>query len=432
MVGLPAGALGLVLPQVLWFPGPAWLEDLGHGPAFGGPRPYNIKPEPLPVAHEGLGLTRPESIWLSVTFLLDVSIRLGFGTVSRRQWLGQYAERDQGQGAKAQGREGIPQDIKAKGFIREHPSTYTTRAGAFKPSNPNTQPRILITQSNHKPYKSAVTSVTYHTPVWAQAHPDPSGPALGRNSSGISGTNATLRLATASKPRLHHKPWYRQIQVCYIKNPCATRLTVVGVGVIGVVDVIAIVLLELSLRPSSSLCWHCLVISGGDPLPPALVVGVGVIGAVGVVTIVLLPLSLSSLCWRCLVIGGGDPLPPACHVTMGMVLCGVVVKENLRVAKDGGGRHGLTWQDSGSDNVALRRGENDGDVGEYCRLVGKYPGNNMSRGGKCDRNEYQMSIVDHGHFNARGQIEWREPPQDKSSQNLTGADKKGDNVHKHN
>ncbi|KAH9051987.1 hypothetical protein EDB83DRAFT_2316614 [Lactarius deliciosus] len=212
---------------------------------------------------------------------------------------------------------------------------------------------------------------------------------------------------------------------------------VVGVGVIGVVDVIAIVLLELSLWPSSSSCWHCLVISGGDPLPPALVVGVGVIGAVGVVTIVLLPSSLmpsssSSSCWRCLVISGGDLLPPACHVTMGMVFCGVVVKENSCVAKDGGGRHGLTWQDSGSDNVALRRGENDGDVGKYCGLVGKYPGNNMSRGGKCDRNEYQMSIVDHGCFNARGQIEWREPPQDKSSQNLTGADKKGDNAHKHN
>ncbi|KAH8985869.1 hypothetical protein EDB83DRAFT_2326009 [Lactarius deliciosus] len=84
-----------------------------------------------------------------------------------------------GQGAKAQEREGIPQDIKAKGFIRERPSTYTTRAGAFKPSNPNTQPQTLISQSNQRPYKSAVTSVTYHTPIRAQAHPDPSGPALG-------------------------------------------------------------------------------------------------------------------------------------------------------------------------------------------------------------------------------------------------------------
>ncbi|KAH9072998.1 hypothetical protein EDB83DRAFT_2313104 [Lactarius deliciosus] len=100
-------------------------------------------------------------------------------SVSRRQRLGRYAERDQGQGAKAQGREGIPQDIKAKGFIRECPSTYTTRAGAFKPSNPNTQPQTLISQSNQRPYKSAVTSVTYHTPIRAQAHPDPSGPALG-------------------------------------------------------------------------------------------------------------------------------------------------------------------------------------------------------------------------------------------------------------
>ncbi|KAH9048643.1 hypothetical protein EDB83DRAFT_2317391 [Lactarius deliciosus] len=96
-----------------------------------------------------------------------------------RRRLGRYAERDQGQGAKAQGREGIPQDIKAKGFIRERPSTYTTRAGAFKPSNPNTQPQTLISQSNQRPYKSAVTSVTYHTPIRAQAHLDPSGPALG-------------------------------------------------------------------------------------------------------------------------------------------------------------------------------------------------------------------------------------------------------------
>ncbi|KAH9080279.1 hypothetical protein EDB83DRAFT_2310563 [Lactarius deliciosus] len=84
-----------------------------------------------------------------------------------------------GQGAKAQEGEGIPQDIKAKGFIRECPSTYTTRAGAFKPSNPNTQPQTLVSQSNQRPYKSAVTSVTYHTPIRAQAHPDPSGPALG-------------------------------------------------------------------------------------------------------------------------------------------------------------------------------------------------------------------------------------------------------------
>ncbi|KAH9010198.1 hypothetical protein EDB83DRAFT_2322510 [Lactarius deliciosus] len=100
-------------------------------------------------------------------------------SVSRRRRLGRYARRDQGQGAKAQEREGVPQDIKAKGFIRERPSTYTTRAGAFKPSNPNTQPQTLISQSNQRPYKSAVTSVTYHTPIQAQAHPDPSGPALG-------------------------------------------------------------------------------------------------------------------------------------------------------------------------------------------------------------------------------------------------------------
>ncbi|KAH9009513.1 hypothetical protein EDB83DRAFT_2322736 [Lactarius deliciosus] len=100
-------------------------------------------------------------------------------SVSRRRRLGRYAGRDQGQGAKAQEREGIPQDIKAKGFVRERPSTYTTRAGAFKPSNPNTQPQTLISQSNQRPYKSAVTSVTYHTPIRAQAHPDPSGPALG-------------------------------------------------------------------------------------------------------------------------------------------------------------------------------------------------------------------------------------------------------------
>ncbi|KAH9060391.1 hypothetical protein EDB83DRAFT_2315685 [Lactarius deliciosus] len=77
-----------------------------------------------------------------------------------------------------------------------------------------------------------------------------------------------------------------------------------------------------------------------------------------------------------------------------------VVKENSRVANDGGGSHRLTWQGGGSDDVALRRGVggNHGDVGEYRGLVGKYPGNfagnDKSRGGKCDRNEYQMSVVD--------------------------------------
>ncbi|KAH9019502.1 hypothetical protein EDB85DRAFT_1896603 [Lactarius pseudohatsudake] len=147
---------------------------------------------------------------------------------------------------------------------------------------------------------------------------------------------------------------------------------------VGVVDVVAIILLALSWWPSLSLCQHCVVIGGGDPLPPALIVGVSVVSVVNVVTIVLLASSLrsSSSCRCCLVIGGGDLLPPA-RLMPGMVLLshsGVVVKENSHVAKDGGGSHRLTWQGSGSDERGDVGGD-DGDVGEYCGLVDKYPGN---------------------------------------------------------
>src|SRR5882757_2627206 len=85
-------------------------------------------------------------------------------------------------------REGIPQDIKAKVFVRKRSDTYTQGEGTFKSSNPNTQPRILIQLANgvrpsigisqQSQNISHQSRVTQSRPVQAQAHPDSSGSIL--------------------------------------------------------------------------------------------------------------------------------------------------------------------------------------------------------------------------------------------------------------
>ncbi|KAH9023060.1 hypothetical protein EDB83DRAFT_2658736 [Lactarius deliciosus] len=284
--GYPYPYPNIPIPATGCFPGLAWLKDLGHGPAFGGPRPHNVKPEPLPTAHEGLGLRRPESAQLRLA-------------TASKAWL-----------------------------------RHKLVMGKFG------SVRVFALFFSASSWTEGLFRGSFCSEVW-----------LDQN---IPQTESIVQFGV----------WQKGTQ---IQNSLNFPITITSHGVdlgvdrYNVVDVVAIVLLVLSLRPSSSSCQRCLVIGGGDLLPPALVVGVGVVGVVDVVTIVLLASSLrpsSSLCWRCLVIGGGGPLPPARRVwVVSQRRCGMVVKEDLRVAKDEGGSHRLMWQGGGSDDTALQERE---------------------------------------------------------------------------
>ncbi|KAH9026375.1 hypothetical protein EDB85DRAFT_1893461 [Lactarius pseudohatsudake] len=104
---------------------------------------------------DGDGLDGGEASWAGTGLLRDEGQTEATAVQKSRM-----IEEKLGQGAKAQEREGIPQDIKAKEFIHELPSTYTTRDGALKPSNPNTSIQWHKALDQHQ---SAVTSVTSRT-----------------------------------------------------------------------------------------------------------------------------------------------------------------------------------------------------------------------------------------------------------------------------